>query len=109
MRQAVFQAGIKDASIRDHLELRAGRLNSFDKMATEVSTVARTRNENDIMPMDVSVLQGKGGKGKNGKSKDGKNKDGKGMAKVKRRLGQLIPSRMPTTTRSVSIVTRSAT
>ena len=85
VRQAVFQAGIKDASIRDHLALHAGRLNSFDKMATEVSTVARTRNENDISPMDVSVLQGgKGCKGcKDGKGKDGKTKDGKEKAKVK--------------------------
>ena len=58
VRQAVFQAGIKDASIRDHLALHAGRLNPFDKMATEVSTVARTRNENDIVHMDVSVLKG---------------------------------------------------
>ena len=61
---AVFQAGIKDASIMDHLELHAGRLDSFDKMATEVSTVARSRNENDIVPMDVSVMKGKGGRGK---------------------------------------------
>ena len=56
----VRQAGIKDASIRDHLALHAGGLNSFDKMATEVSTFARTRNENDIVPMDVSVLKGQG-------------------------------------------------
>ena len=28
VRQDVFQAGIKDASIRDHLALHAGRLNS---------------------------------------------------------------------------------
>ena len=27
VRQAVFQAGIKDASMRDHLALHAGRLN----------------------------------------------------------------------------------
>ena len=67
VRQAVFQARIKDASIRDHLALHAGRLNSFDKMASEASTVARTRNENDNVPMDVSVLKGKG-KGKDGKS-----------------------------------------
>ena len=48
-----------------------------------MSTVARTRNENDIVPLDVSVLKGKGGKGKDGKSKDGKNKDGKVKAKGK--------------------------
>ena len=83
VRQAVFQAGIKNASTRDHLALHAGRLNSFDKMATEASTVARTRYENDIVPMDVSVLKGKGGKGKDGKGKDGKTKDGEGKAKVK--------------------------
>ena len=40
VRQAVFQAGVKDASIRDPLALHAGRFNSFDKMATEVSAVA---------------------------------------------------------------------
>ena len=79
----MFQAGIKDAWIRDHLALHAGRLNSFDKMATEVATVVRTRNENDIVPMDVSVLKGKGGKGKDGKGKDGNTKDGKGKVKVK--------------------------
>ena len=28
-------------------------------MATEVSSVARFRKENDIVPMDVSVLKGK--------------------------------------------------
>ena len=83
VRQAVFQAGIKDAAIRDHLALHAGRLNSFDKMSTEVSTVARTRNENDVVPMDVSVLKGKGGKGKDGKGKDGKNKEGKEKTKAK--------------------------
>ena len=60
VRQAVFQAGIKDAAIRDHLALHAGTLNSFEKMAAEVSTVARTRSENDVVPMDVSVLKGKG-------------------------------------------------
>ena len=46
----------------------------------EVSTVARTRSENDIVPMDVSVLKGQG-KGKDGKSKNGKGKDGKEKAK----------------------------
>ena len=61
--------------------------NSFDKMAAEVSTVARTRNENDIVPMDVSVLKGKG-KGKDGKSEDGKGKDGKGKTKGKDGKGQ---------------------
>ena len=85
VRQAVFQAGIKDAAIRDHLALHAGRLNYFGKMATEVSTVARTRSENDVVPMDVSVLKGKGkgGKGKDGKGKEGKGKDGKGKTKAK--------------------------
>ena len=33
VRQAMFQAGNKDVSIRDHLPLHAGRRNSFDKMA----------------------------------------------------------------------------
>ena len=83
VRQAVFQAGIKDAAIRDHLALHAGRLNSFDKMATEVSTLARTRSENDVVAMDVSVLKGKGGKGKDGKGEDGKGKEGKGKTKAK--------------------------
>ena len=44
--------------------------------------LARTRNENDILPVDVSVLKGKV-KGKDGKSKDGKGKDGKGKTKGK--------------------------
>ena len=35
-RQAVFQAGIKEASIRNHLALHAGGLNPFDKLATGV-------------------------------------------------------------------------
>ena len=83
VRQAVFQAAIKDASIRDQVALHAGGLDSFDEMATEVSTVARTRNETDVVPMDFSVLKGKGGKGKEGKGKGGKTKDGKGKAKVK--------------------------
>ena len=83
VRQAVFQAGIKDAAIRDHLALHAGRLNSFDKMAAEVSTVARTRSENDVVPMDVSVIKGKGKDGKDGKSKEGKCKEGKGKTKAK--------------------------
>ena len=38
-------------------------------MASEVSTVARTRSENDVVPMDVSVIKGKEGKGKEGKGK----------------------------------------
>ena len=80
VRQAVFQAGIKDAAVRDHLALHAGRLNTFDKMAAEVSTVARTRTENDVVPMDVSVLKSKGGKGKDGNGKEGK---GKGETKAK--------------------------
>ena len=83
VRQAVFQAGIKDAAIRDHLALHAGRLNSFDKMAALVSTVARTRSENDVVPMDVSVIKGKGGKGKDGMGKEGKGKEDKGKTKAK--------------------------
>ena len=83
VRQAVFQAGIKNASIRDQLALHACGLNSFDKTATEVSTVVKTRNDDDIVPLDVSVLKGKGGKGKDGKGKDGKAKDGTRKAKVK--------------------------
>ena len=51
-------------------------------MAAEVSTVART-SENDDAPMDVSVLKGKGGKGKDGKGKEGKGKEGKGKTKSK--------------------------
>ena len=82
MRQAVFQAGTKDAAIRDHLAFHAG-VNSFDKMAAEVSTVARTRSENDVVPMDVSVIKGKGGKGKDGKGKEGKSEEGKGKTKAK--------------------------
>ena len=80
--KAVFQAGIEDASIRDHLTHHAGRINTFDKMGTEVSTVVRTRNDNDVVPMDVSVLKGKGVKGKDSTSKDGEAKDGKGKLKV---------------------------
>ena len=60
-----------------------GRLTSFDKMASEVTTVARTRSENDVVPMDVSVIKGKGGKGKDGKGKEGKGKEGKGKTKAK--------------------------
>ena len=36
-----------------------------------------------VLPMDVSVLQGKDGKGKDGKGKDGKTKDSKEKAKAK--------------------------
>ena len=79
VRQAVFQAGIKDEGPSGS---PCGYTHSFHKMATEVSTVARTRSENDVVPMDVSVLKGKGGKGKDGKGKDGKNKDGKRKAKA---------------------------
>ena len=80
VRQTVFPAGIKDAAIGDHLALHAGRLNSFDKMAAEVSTVAKTHNEN-VVPLDVSVIKGKGGKGKDGKGKQGKEGNGKTQAK----------------------------
>ena len=76
-----MEAGIKDASTRDHLALHAGRLNPFDKMATEVSTVARIRNEKDIVPMGVSVLEGKG-MGKDSKVKT-KGKDGKDKVESK--------------------------
>ena len=78
VRQAVFQAGTKDASIRDHLALDAGGLNSFDKMATEVSTVARTRKENDIVPTNVSVLKVKGEKRK---GRQGRQGEGEGQGR----------------------------
>ena len=52
-------------------------------MAAEVSTVARTCSENDVVPLDVSVIKGKGGKGKDGKGKEGKGKEGKGKTKAK--------------------------
>ena len=90
-----FQAGIKDAAIRDHLALHAGRLNSFDKMAAEVSTVARTRSENDVVPMDVSVIKGKGGKVKDGKGKEGKGKEGKGKTKAKEDMDKFDPKSNP--------------
>ena len=108
VRQAVFPTGIKDASIRDHLPLHAGRLNSFDKMAAEVSTVARTRNENDVLvPMDVSVLKGKSGKGKDGKDEDGKSKDGKEKAKAKDYKDKTSPKSSSNRRRNVSTVTKS--
>ena len=65
----------------DHLALHAGRRNSLDKMAAEVSTVARTRNKNDTVSMDVSVLKEKG-KGKDGKGET-KGKDGKDKVESK--------------------------
>ena len=74
-------------------------------MATEVSTFARTRSENDVVPMDVSVLKDKGG---NGKGKDGKGKEGKGKTNAKDDRDKFDP-RVPTSSRSVSTVTRSAT
>ena len=83
VRQAVFQAGIKDAAIRNNLALHAGGLKTFDKMVAEVSTVARTRSENGVVPMDVTVIKGKGGKGKDGNGKEGKSKEGKGKTKAK--------------------------
>ena len=48
-----------------------------------MSTVARIRSENDVVPMDVSVIKGKGGKGNDGKGKEGKSKEGKGKTKAK--------------------------
>ena len=75
VRQAVFQAGIKDAAIRDHLALHAGRLNSFDKMAAEVSTVARPAVRMSLCD------QGKEEKAKTAKERKGK--EGKGKAKAK--------------------------
>ena len=104
VRQAVFQAGIKDAAIRDHLALHAGRLDSFDKMAAEVSTVARTRSENDVVPMDVSVLKGKDGKGKDGRAKKEKAKRVRRRRRPRMTGTSLIPSRVPTSSRSVSTV-----
>ena len=87
VRQAVFQARVKHASIRDHLALHAGGLNSFDKVAIEVSTVARTHI---VVPMDVSVLKGTDGKGK-----DGKGKDGEGKAKLKDDKDKADPKTTP--------------
>ena len=80
---------------------------SFDKMAAEVSTVARTRSETDVVPMDVSVIKGKGGKGKDGKSKEGKGKEGKGKTKAKEDRDKF--GRIPTSSRSVSTVTKLGT
>ena len=47
------------------------------------SSSGRTRSENDVVPMDVSVLKGEGGKGKDGKGKEGTGKEGKGKTKAK--------------------------
>ena len=70
-------------------------------------TVARTRSENDVVPMDVSVIKGKGGKGKDGKGKEGKSKEGKGKTKAKGgQRTSLIPSRILTSSRSSFTVTK---
>ena len=61
----------------------------LDKMTAEVSTVVRTRSENDVVTMDVSVIKGKGGKGKDDKSKEGKVKESKGEDEGQRRQGQV--------------------
>ena len=107
VRQAVFQAGIKDAAIRDHLALHAGRLNSFDKMAAEVSTVARTRSENDVVPMDVSVIsRAKEEKAKTAKERKEKVKRARGRRRPRKTKTSLIPSRIPTSSRSASTATK---
>ena len=74
VRQAVFQAGIKE-----------GRPNSFDKMATEVSTVARTRKENDVRPCSDGCVcaQGQERKKQGRQGQRRQEQDGKEMAKAK--------------------------
>ena len=65
---------------------RTSKINSDTMNASwkyRSTTVARTRSENDVVPMDVSVIKGKGGKGKDGKGKEGKSKEGKGKTKAK--------------------------
>ena len=80
------------------------------RWATEVSTVARTRNENDVVPMDVSVLSVLGGKGKDGQGKDGKNKEGKEKTKAKDDKDKSDPkSRSNKDKKCFSTVTGSAT
>jgi len=39
VRQAAFQAGVQDSTVRDHLALHAGRLDTFDKMVEEVEAI----------------------------------------------------------------------
>ena len=99
VRQAVFQAGIKDASIRDHLALHAGRLNFFEKMATEVSMVARTRKENDNV----------GWKRQGQHGKDGQTKDGEEKAKAKDDKDKTDSEWKDHGDQKCSTVTRSAT
>ena len=106
VRDAFFHAGIKDASIRDHLALHAGGLSSFDKMATEVSTVARTRNENDIVPVDVSVLSRVKERARTARAETVRARTVRGRRMARMARTRLSPSRrIRTRTRSVSTVT----
>ena len=98
VRQAVFQAGIKGASIRDHLALLAGRLNSFDEMATEVSTVARARNSSRVKERARTARA---------KTVRARTVRRRGKARMARTMSS--PSRrVRTRTKSVSTVTRLA-
>ena len=110
VRQAVFQAGIKDAAIRDHPALYAGRLNSFDKMAAEVSTVAGTPQRERCCDNGCLCDQGQWRKRQRWeKAKKVKVKRARGRRRPKKTGTSLIPSRISTSSRSVSTVTKLGT
>ena len=104
LRNAVVTRGLDDASLRQHLLLNAGRLESYTALRSELLAVQLAQRGAAAMaqsssapsggqaPMDVDsvvaavlarVGKGKGFKGKDGKGKDGKgkHKDGKGKHK----------------------------
>ena len=79
--QATFQAGIRDESMRDHLALQTGRLDTFEQMVVDVQAIARTRlGGSYLVPMDLSALKGEG----KAKIAKGEGKESKGEGRVKK-------------------------
>ena len=81
--KAVFQAGIEDASIRGTIwRIMRAESTPLTRWALKCRPLSGPATIVDVVPMDVSVLKGKGVKGKDSTSKDGEAKDGKGKLKV---------------------------
>ena len=116
VKMAVFEAQLCPDEIKDHLNLNATRLQTYDAMKQEVvnvMTARQGREHQGPMPMDISAVgggkdyhkhkrdhhrgndEGKGrkgrdreGKGKGGTGKEGKGKEGKGKDKEKGKAGK---------------------
>ncbi|CAK0826196.1 unnamed protein product [Prorocentrum cordatum] len=93
IKLATLNSKLLEGNLRTHLNLQAGRLQTFEAARNEAISYLRStaRQEQEPVPMDLSPVTGelypmtRGGKGKgNGTDKSGKGKDHDGKGKNKR-------------------------